>query len=81
MDDEAWFAPRRYGLGAGWPIRWQGWLLTVLAVGVGYGAGVLLVPGHRLAFAAVIAVDAVVFGWMAKRRTRGGWRWRWGGAD
>ena len=29
-DRPEWFAPKRYGLGAGLPIAWQGW--AVLAV-------------------------------------------------
>ena len=30
MSDEAeWFAPKRYGYGAGLPISWQGWALTL----------------------------------------------------
>jgi hypothetical protein len=24
-----WFAPKRFGIGAGKPISWQGWLLTI----------------------------------------------------
>ncbi len=24
-----WFAPKRYGYGAGLPIAWQGWVLTI----------------------------------------------------
>ena len=26
-DDGAWFAPKRFGYGAGLPIAWQGWAL------------------------------------------------------
>jgi hypothetical protein len=30
MDDgPEWFAPKRYGYGAGLPISWQGWALTI----------------------------------------------------
>ena len=42
-----WFAPKRYGLGTGLPIRWQGWALLI-----GFGAAVL---------AAAIVV-AVIYG-------------------
>ena len=27
-----WFAPKRYGIGCGFPIAWQGWLLSGLFV-------------------------------------------------
>ena len=26
-DNSAWFQPKRFGYGAGWPIAWQGWAL------------------------------------------------------
>jgi hypothetical protein len=29
-----WFAPKRYGYGAGLPITWQGWAVTLAYVGV-----------------------------------------------
>ncbi|WP_243403462.1 MULTISPECIES: hypothetical protein [Bacteria] len=36
-DDDAWFAPKRFGYGAGLPIAWQGWavLVAYLAVVIG----------------------------------------------
>ena len=40
MDDNdppAWFAPKRYGYGAGLPISWQGWALTCAFVLVAVG--------------------------------------------
>ena len=27
-DTREWFAPKRFGYGAGWPIAWQGWALV-----------------------------------------------------
>lgn len=82
--DGAWFAPRRYGFGAGLPIRWQGWALT--------GSYVALLPliellndsgdGRLRASAFALFLSATVtFVSIAARRTRGGWRWRWGAED
>ena len=28
-DGPEWFAPKRYGYGAGLPISWQGWAITL----------------------------------------------------
>ena len=78
MDDRAWFAPKRFGIGIGMPVRWQGWALLVLFMAVAIGADRLLVPDHWRTYWAVLAVDAAIFGVVAVPRTRGGWRWRWG---
>ena len=28
-DDDAWFAPKRYGYGTSLPIAWQGWAILI----------------------------------------------------
>ncbi|MCB2089251.1 MAG: hypothetical protein KDD98_10560 [Sphingomonadaceae bacterium] len=80
----AWFAPKRYGYGAGWPIAWQGWALlgSYLAVLAGVGQLASFEPetGPAIAFAVIIPATAVLI-IAAKRRTRGEWRWRWGEGD
>ena len=75
-----WFAPKRFGYGAGRPVSWQGWAVTILFV--------LLVLGASLAFsdrpillAALLVPLVLLFQLVAARTTRGGWRWRWGGED
>lgn len=82
--DDAWFAPKRYGYGAGLPIARQGWVLllgymvtislAVLLIGwdaeVGRPVGMVILA---LATAALIAI--------CRAKTRGGWRWRWGERD
>ncbi len=85
MDDgRPWFAQKRYGYGAGLPIAWQGWAvlgawLLALLTGIGLAAwdeDVGLIAGLALivpATAALIYASAI--------KTRGGWRWRWGGDD
>jgi len=76
-DRPEWFAPKRYGIGAGLPIAWQGWAL------IGAYAGViglaLLIFGNRNAMA-ISLVGPATIGLLVVtvRTTRGGWRWRWG---
>lgn len=76
-DGPEWFAPKRYGYGAGAPIRWQGWALTVgfalLAILLGFSLG-----RHRLQLIAAIVPLMILFIVISARATRGGWRWRWG---
>ena len=79
-DRPEWFAPKRYGLGAGRPIAWQGWtvlaaflLLIGLAI-LGFG------PTNPLALTIVLPAIAALLVVVA-RTTRGGWRWRWGERD
>ncbi|GAA4048579.1 hypothetical protein [Parerythrobacter jejuensis] len=76
-----WYLPKVYGYGAGWPLTWQGWALLLAYIaflaslglfaewGSGLGAGV--------AFALFVPVTWL-FAIVVKRKTRGGWRWRWG---
>lgn len=75
-----WFAPKRFGLGAGLPIAWQGWAVlgTYLAA---LAACLWLLGGdNSAALAIMLPVTAlmIVITW---RTTRGGWRWRWGTED
>lgn len=72
-----WFAPKRYGLGCGFPIAWQGWLISALFVTVTLGAGVLL-GDKPLALFSIVGLATALFLLIAARTTRGGWRWRWG---
>ena len=76
-DRPEWFAAKRYGIGAGWPIAWQGWaVLAFFMLCVGF-ALLLFGPDDIRGLAIVlpaIAALALVTG----LTTRGGWRWRWG---
>ncbi|ESQ83520.1 hypothetical protein AEAC466_12655 [Asticcacaulis sp. AC466] len=80
-----WFAPKRYGYGAGLPIAWQGWALI---------AGYFLIfigainfseqdkPGSTFMSVvgmAILGVATVAFVLICAAKTKGGWRWRWGG--
>lgn len=74
-DDDAWFLPKRYGIGAGLPISWQGWvLLLVFAVSL-----VMVIAAVRGPVAIVpVLLLVAVFSAIAVTKTRGGWKWRWG---
>lgn len=79
-DDPEWFAPKRYGLGAGLPIAWQGWAAIALFVG-GIALAGLFLRGYPVAQFSVVITLAALFIILAARTTRGGWRWRWGKDD
>lgn len=73
-----WFAPKRYGYGAGLPIAWQGWLALAIYLAVVGAAGYLLADWPFAALGIIFTATAVLL-LVAARTTRGGWRWRWGG--
>jgi hypothetical protein len=83
--ERAWFAPKRYGYGAGLPIAWQGWVV----LGVYVAALVLDMSFLPVRFAdpeqgrnVALAIAFVLTGaliWVCAKTTVGGWRWRWGG--
>ena len=77
-NDDAWFAPKRYGIGSGLPLRWQGWALMLSYVALVMGVGLALMPRLPLVFAAIVIAATIVVVVIAARHTRGGWRWRWG---
>lgn len=79
-----WFAPKRYGYGAGLPIKWQGWVLIASFIGVIVGLKQLQqdLAGREGWLPEVMMLAALVlFILIAARKTRGGWRWRWGERD
>ena len=75
-----WFAPKRFGYGAGIPISWQGW-----AVVLGYTAIVLvavaLFRADPLALFGILAPATAALIVISARTTRGGWHWHWGWRD
>ncbi|TMJ20606.1 MAG: hypothetical protein E6G92_13005 [Alphaproteobacteria bacterium] len=79
-DDEAWFAPKRYGYGAGLPIAWQGWAVLIGYVALVTAAGFLILYSV-VAFAAVIVAATAALIAICAQKTRGGWQWRWGRRD
>ena len=79
-DGPQWFAPKRYGYGAGLPISWQGWAVTL-----GFVAAAILLSvkfaQRPLELVAALAPFLIAFTVICARTTRGGWRWRWGEKD
>ena len=79
-DDPEWFAPKRYGIGSGLPISWQGWVVSLVYAGAAVGAAAFFSRQPVQLMATLIPLT-VVFLVIASRTTRGGWRWRWGDDD
>jgi hypothetical protein len=79
-DGPEWFAPKRYGYGAGAPISWQGWAITIVFVLLTAALAVTFVR-KPLVFVAITVPLTVLFSTIAAKTTRGGWRWRWGDKD
>ena len=79
-DGPEWFAPKRYGYGAGLPISWQGWALTIGFVLLAIALG-LTIGDRPLQFIAVMIPFTVLFIVITARTTSGGWRWRSGEED
>lgn len=79
-NDRAWFAPHRWGYGAGFPIVWQGWLLMALQLAA-VGWGVTHFSGNEDRQLVVVLLAIFVPLPLIMAKTRGGWRWRWGDND
>jgi len=80
-DDGEWFAPKRFGLGAGRPIAWQGWALIAGFIAVTAIAAFFLGEHHRPLFIIVVVIGALALSVISAKHTRGGWKWRWGGEE
>ena len=76
-----WFASKRYGLGAGLPMAWQGWVLTLGYVGIVIGSAFLLGERSPWAVVSIVFTATAIFLVITARTTKGGWRWRWGGDE
>ena len=76
-----WFAAKRYGLGAGLPIAWQGWVATLAYVAIVIGSALLLAERSPWALGSIVVTATAIFVVVAAKTTRGGWRWRWGDDD
>lgn len=80
-----WFAAKRYGIGSGLPVAWQGWLALLLFLAVLSGISALSVFFHSaiVVFIEIVMIPAIVavFLVICAAKTEGGWKWRWGGQD
>jgi hypothetical protein len=75
-----WFAAKRYGYGAGLPISWQGWAVTLGFVSLTILLSVEFAQ-RPVELIAALAPFLIAFTVICARTTRGGWRWRWGDED
>ena len=83
-NDGAWFARRRYGYGSSFPIAWQGWALWGGYLALFNGLGLLAaLPGttSQVAALTLFLLGTGAFVEISRRRTRAGWKWRWGKPD
>jgi hypothetical protein len=81
MSDGDWFAPKRFGYGAGLPIAWQGWAVMTAYLIVVAVSAVGLMPRHPLVTLAILTAATLVLIMVSAQHTRGGWQWRWGGKE
>ena len=81
MAEGDWFAPKKFGIGAGLPISWQGWVVTIGYSATVIAAAMTLVPRHPDIAAGIILPLTLAFLAICAQHTRGGWKWRWRGED
>jgi hypothetical protein len=77
-DEDYWFEPKRYGYGAGWPRSWQAWAITWAYSLTIIASAWFVLPRSVAAFLVVTTGATAALLVVAARKTRGGWRWRWG---
>ena len=80
-NDGEWFAPKRYGYGAGLPISWQGWVTLIVYIFAVLCEALWLHDRPPITIIAAIVPPTLAFILVCARTTRGGWRWRWGDDD
>lgn len=77
-DEDYWFVPKLFGVGAT-PVTWQGWAL-LLGTALLLGLDMALIESRLvklvIALALIVALIAI-----SAHKTAGGWRWRWGTRD
>jgi hypothetical protein len=78
-----WFKPHEYGYGAT-PVTWEGWVLVGAYVAVLTLMTVLFIGSGRYdmsalgPYAALVLIASVALILIARWKTDGEWRWRWG---
>jgi hypothetical protein len=81
MSEGDWFAPKRFGYGAGLPIAWQGWVVMAAYFATVAITAAILMPRHPYVVVAIIAAATGVLIVVSAQHTRGGWKWRWRGEE
>ena len=79
-DGPEWFAPKRYGYGAGLPVKWQGWALLIGFI-VAISLATVLIRYSLVAYLSIFAILMTSFLVICARTTKGGWHWRDGGEE
>ena len=79
-DRPEWFNPHFYGMGTGWPIAWQGWVVLAAFFAITAGATAAFAR-QPLILASILVPTVAILLVITARTTRGGWRWRWGKDD
>ena len=80
MNDKTtfWFPVKRYGWGWGLPVRWQGWVVFALYLGLLYGGIQYFRPQRNmaglLAYLAILTIALIPI-IVAKGERPAGWRW------
>lgn len=73
--EDDWFVPKMFGIGAT-PVKWQGWALILALVAGITGIAISQLPlWAKIVFGIAMFANFTI---VAIRKTRGGWRWRWG---
>jgi hypothetical protein len=75
LDDKPWFAPKRFGYGAGLPIAWQGWAVLAAHVATIVGVSQAMLPNTMASIGLTLLVALLPLPLYAAK-TRGGWKWR-----
>ena len=82
MEKGAWFRAKKFGYGSGLPIKLQGWVLIAFYLLALAGISLLSKQDAAMPKASALALFLIVtavFIAVARKRTEGGWKWRWGG--
>lgn len=77
FDDRPWFRAKSHGYGTGLPIAWQGWVMLAMHVALIVGL-VALLRGRPAVMTILILLAALAPMPLYRKRTEGGWHWRWG---
>jgi Flp pilus assembly protein TadB len=80
-EEDYWWAPKRYGIGAGMPLAWQAWAVAAAYSLAVVGGAWFILPLSPSAFVAIVLTATAALLVVRARKTRGGWRWRWGERD
>ncbi|MFD1766191.1 hypothetical protein ACFSAG_04960 [Sphingorhabdus buctiana] len=77
FDKQPWFRAKRYGYGAGLPMKWQGWVLMLAHIALIMGLGISIGDRPEVALPLLLLAGFAPLPIYAAK-TEGGWRWRWG---